>query len=135
MDDLVLQMGEGMVGVDDLGRQDGGQVFIKVAAQVFLVRRPQLPGGELVDPVEPQLLLHVPEHPLPLFIQRPYRLVDGPELLRGGHAGLLVHRGAAQRLQVVETAHPDHEKLVQVAGKDADELQPFQQGNALVHSL
>lgn len=88
------------------GDRMGAQVFIKVAAQVFLVRRPQFPGGELVDPVEPQLLLHVPEHPLPLFIQRPHHLVDGPELLRGGHAGLLVHRGAAQRLQIVEAAPP-----------------------------
>ena len=135
MDDLVLQMGEGVMGIDDLGGEDRCQVFVKVVPQIFLLRRPQFSGGELIDPVKPQLLLHVPENPLPLLVQRPHRLVDRPELLRGSHAGLFVHRGASQRLQIVEAAHPDHEKLVQVAGKDTDELQPFQQGNALVHSL
>ena len=62
-------------------------------------------------------------------------VIDGLELLAGGLAGLVVHLVGGHGGQVHQAAHPDHEKLVQVAGKDGDEFQPFQHRHRLVGAL
>ena len=62
-------------------------------------------------------------------------LVDGRQLLLGTHAALVVHVLGGDGGHIHQTPHPDHEKLVQVAGKNGDKLQPFQGGDGVVGRL
>ena len=55
----------------------------------------------------------------------PDQLQDLAGLEAGGGAG-----GDAGRDAALETGHPDHEELVQVAGEDREEVGPFEEGCA-----
>ena len=48
---------------------------------------------------------------------------------------LFVIAGTAIFFAVSGNAHPDHEKLIQIAGENGDKFQPFQGGNGLIRPL
>lgn len=85
--------------------------------------------------MEAQLGLHSVADFLPLLVERCHRLVNGLQLLSRRPAGAVIHRLGIDSIQIKEASHPDHKELVQVAGEDGNEFQPFQQGDGFVSGL
>ena len=133
--DLVLQMGEGVAGVDDLGRQQRAHGLLVPAPHILPVPVLQLPVGELLHPPLPQGVHDRPVHPVPLLHQRSHGVIDPPQLLRRGEASLVLPGIGGHDGQVRQAPHPDHEELVQVAGEDGEEPQPLHQGHGRVRRL
>ena len=132
---LADQMGYRVMAADDDGGQDGQDVGFKIPVDELLLLGAQ---GLVVHILHPRLRqggTHPGGDAFLLFDEPRHSLVNAPQLLDGGHARLVVHRLRRDRSQVEETAHPHHEELIQVAGEDGHELQPFQQRVALVRRL
>ena len=77
------------------------------------------------DAIGAQGVFHLAEVAVALFVERFHGVVDALQLLRGGQPGLVVDLIVPVEGHVVEAAHAHHEELVQIAGEDGDELQPF----------
>ena len=127
MDHLGGQKREGTLIVDGAGRQQRLHRLVKVMAQPFplllvqpveaLEMNPRVGQGGQVFRVQQlilpgHLLLHRGENRVQLF----------PGRQAGGVFFLIACHGCPH-----QRAHPHHEKLVQIAGADGDELAPLQQ--------
>ena len=135
VDHLVGQMRERVLHVHNLRREhrrDGRLIILLDAGALVLFK---LPVAEVADVVVAQQPLHLVEERFLLLVQRAHRVEDGAELLPGRHAGLVVHDVRLLLHEVEQAARADHEKFVQVARKDGDEFQPFEQRHRLVHRL
>ena len=135
IESLADQMGHRVVAADNDGGQDGQDVGLKIPVNVLLLLGAQGRIGHILHPRLPQGGKHPGVDAFLLFDEPRHSLVNPLQLLDGGHARLVVHRLRRDRSQVKEAAHPHHEELIQVAGEDGHELQPFQQRVALVRRL
>jgi hypothetical protein len=128
-------MGEGVVAVHDLGGEDGEDTGLVVIAGIPALLRRQLVHGEVADALLAQEGGHVGVEPVFDLHQAGDYAVDGLQLLHGGQPCLVVGLLRGDQAEVKEAPHPDHEKFVQVAGKDGNEFQPLQQRHGAVPRL
>ena len=114
------------------GGQHGEDLGLKVAGQILTLGLGQILEGLQQDPVAGQLGPQIPLKQgllLPQF--GPQVATDGVHLILGAKAiGGLAADLSPHLLQ--QPRHPHHKKLVQVGAIDGAELQPLQQGGALV---
>ena len=129
------QVGKGVVDIHHQGGEDGGGVVLEPPLHLLALLAVQLIHRQGADVAGPQPLLQLGDDLVPLLVQGGHRLADGLELLVGGEAALAVHMVLLGQGHVGDGAHPDHEELVQVAGKDGGEFQPLEQGDGLVPGL
>ena len=126
---LVDEMGHRMVRTNENGGEDGQDLVLKkpIAELGFLPI--QLLHGQVLNAGQAQLLSHRLKD-LRFHGQQPrHGAVDPVELLRRGEAGFVVGFLRGDPGNVKKAAHPNHEKLVQIAGEDGDEFQPLQGWN------
>ena len=133
--DLIGQMGEGMVAIDDLRGEDGVHFVLKVLPQILLVRLIQIAREKAADAVAPQELLELPADVILFRNQRLDRGKNGLQLLFGGKTGFIVWGVPLDQGQVQQASHANHEKLIQIAGENGDKFEPLQQGNLLIQGL
>ena len=128
-------MGEGVARVHDLRREEGQHVVghVVVEEDELLIGEPVL--AHLADALAGQQAVEMLVGFLVVGVQLVAPLVDGVELLGGGHAGLRVDDGLLQQRQVAQGAHAHHEELLEVAPEDGDEVQTLQQGHRGVSPL
>ena len=88
VEDLVGEMGEGVVAVDDLGREEGIDLVLEPAAGERAVLLGEPVERERVDPVGGQAGAQVGPDGVPPRDEGPDGGEDGRELLSGGQAGL-----------------------------------------------
>ena len=133
---VVIQMGEGVSGVHDLGRQNGKGVIFEPLVGITALGGVHLLADQAAHPLLGQLFLDGGEDLIPLGVIGPAEGVDLLELFGGGETGLAVRLIVlAQGGDVGEGTHPDHKKLVQVALEDGHEFQPLVEGIGLVLRL
>ena len=132
---LVGQMGEGMPGIHNLGRQHRQDLRLVVGGGELPLLRRQLLHGQVADALPAQQGRHVGVQPVLDLDEPGDHAVDLRQLSGGGETRLIVRLFRGHQAEVEQVSHPDHEKFVQVAGKDGDELQPLQQGHRLVPRL
>ena len=119
----VFQMGEGVAGIDNLRRKEGRHIGPDVSVQVLKLFLVQVLHPQVLHAFGGKLLPDILVDELVVGIELMAALVNGVELLRGGHAGFQVNDGLLDQGQVREAAHTDHEKLLQVAPEDGDKKQ------------
>ena len=132
---VVLQVRKWMMGVDNLGRDDGRNRIFKILGAVFLFRRFQLFVSETIDAMHPQLLFQSGADSFPLLVQRTNRPVNGFQLLLGRPAGAMIVGIRLDMHQVKDAAHPDHEKFVKIARKNRGKFEPFQKRHRFISGL
>ena len=99
------------------------------------LRRTQLAETKLAHTTSPQLGPQLAQQQVRLRLnERLHPTPDAPQLLRRRQSRrvFLTLPGPHQRRQ---SAHPDHEKLVQISRCDSEELQAFQQWGISPHGL
>ena len=134
VDLLVAQEREGMAVVHDLGAEDGEQLVLEVFFPKALLLLGQLVKVDLAVAVLRQGLQGLVVIFVAVHLQFRRLGHDGVQLLLRGHVGL-VFRLFLLALQVgplLQRAHPDHEKLVQVGAIDGQKLELLCQRDVLV---
>ena len=129
------QVGEGVVAVHHDGGEHWEDELPAVAVHLLALLAVQLIHGQPADAPGAQTVFQLGQGGVPPGIEGHTSLEDGPQLLGGGHAALVVHMGLLEQGHVSERAHPDHIELVQVPGKNGGEFQPLEQGDLLVGGL
>ena len=132
---LVLQVGERMAGVDDLGHQQRPHGLPVPGAHILPVAVFQLLIGDVHHAVLRQGTHQILIHLVPLPDQRHHRRIDPPQLLRRGKAPLVLLGAGGHQSQVRQAPHPHHEELVQIAGEDGEEAEPLHQRDGGVCGL
>ena len=132
---IVLEVGEGVQVVDYLRRDDRLHAGVEIARAVVALLAGELGGVHSPHPLGAQPLAEQGADVLALAVERADGLVYGLELFFGRHAGADVVGIGLDVLEVEEAADADHEELVEVAGKDGGELEPLEQRDRLVHRL
>ena len=131
----VFQMREGMARVDDLRREEGHDVGLCVVLHKGALLGVEVLGAQVADALGGKLSAQLLVGPLIDRVELMAALVDGLELLGGRPAGLGVDDGLLHKREVRERAHAHHEELLEVAPKDAHEVQAVEQGHARVAAL
>ena len=131
----VLQMGERVAGVDDLGRKVGHYAFAQVSVQVGSLVLGKVLGLQLVDVVLCQLAEDLVVDALLLGVQIVAAVVDGKQLLVGRHLRLVLAHVLIHQRKVGEAAHAHHEELLQVAGEDGYERKALERRDIAVFAL
>ena len=129
------QMRERMVAVHHHGREHRLHIVLEPALHLLALLAVQLLRLEGANIAGPQPLFQLGDNLVPLLVQGGHRLADGLKLLGRGQAAAAVHIVLLGQSHVVDGAHTDHEKLVQVTGEDGGEFQPLKQGDILVPGL
>ena len=129
------QMGEGVVAVHHDRGEDGQHIVLKPAFRLLALLAVQLTGEQVADVAGAQPLFQLGDDLVPLFVQTRHSFEDGLKLFGGGKAALAVYMGLLGQGHIVDGTHPDHKKLVQVAGENGGEFQPFKQRNAFILGL
>lgn len=135
MQRLAGKMGEGVMCVDDLRREqrlDGRAE--KLADIVVLVLR-QLAHAQALQPFCAKLPLHAAEDTVAPLIQGSRCRIDPLELLLCGQTGFVVYAVAAQRGDVAEAADADHIEFIEIARENGEKFHALQQGDGLVLRL
>ena len=132
---LVLQVRKRVAAVDDLRRQQRADVFLIIIVHIGALAVGERFVGDLADAVDGQFAHQLAVDLVAPRDHRAHRLVDARELLRRRQPALVVHIVGREHVQVHEAAHADHEKLVQIAGKDGDKAQPLDQRHGGVRRL
>ena len=132
---LIGQMGKGMAGIHHLRGEDRLHLIPKPVLHLLALLGVHLLHRQPADVAGPQPAFQLLHHLVPLLVQVACRLKDGLKLLLRRLPGAAVNMGLLHQGHVIERAHPDHEKLVQIAGEDGGELQPFHQWDVLVSGL
>ena len=122
---LVGHEGEGMVIVHDLRRKHRQHAGAPVIVDEYGVVALEFVDAQVGDAIGAQGVFHLAEVAVALFVERFHGVVDALQLLRGGQPGLVVDLVVPVEGHIVEAAHAHHEELVEIAGEDGDELQPF----------
>ena len=135
IDFLVQKMRKRMVRVYDLGRKHRKDLFLKIFFYILFFLLLQVPDIQSAHTVWLELFLDLRIGLIPLFIQRGHCPVDRIQLLLRGHAGPYVQLFIIHSSHIIQAAHPDHKKLVQIARKYGDKLHPFHKGDTLVPCL
>ena len=128
-------MGEGVVGVHDLGGEHRQDLGLVVGIDVLALRRLQLLHLQIAHALPAQQGGHVVVQPVFDLDEAGNHAIDRLQLLHGCHAGLVVDLPRGHQRQIEQVPHPDHEELIQIAGKNGDEFQPLQQGHRIVPRL
>ena len=132
---LVLQMGKGMAGVDDLGHQQGAHGLPVPGAHILPLPVFQLLVGDVHHAVLRQGRHQTLIHLVPLADQRHHGGVDPPQLLRRGEAALVLLGVGRHQGQVRQAPHPHHEKFIQVAGENREKSEALHQRHRRVCRL
>ena len=128
---LVAQKREGMALVHDLRAEHREHLVLEIGFPAALLLFVQMGKIHLLVAVVRQLLHQVQVILVALGLQLRHAGHDGRQLLRGGHVGHQVGLVVLQQRLVVQRAHPDHKKLVQVAAVDAGKLEALAQRHRL----
>ena len=91
--------------------------------------------GQAENPVNFQLIGDIKEAAFPLGVQRANGTVNGGQLFLGRHAGLRIDVVRINMGKIQKAAHPNHEELIQITGKNLHELQTLQQRYGGVHGF
>ena len=124
-----------MAGIHHLRGEDRLHLIPKPVLHLLALLGVHLLHRQPADVAGPQPAFQLLHHLVPLLVQVACRLKDGLKLLLRRLPGAAVNMGLLHQGHVIERAHPDHEKLVQIAGEDGGELQPFKEGDPLVPRL
>ncbi len=108
----VFQVGEGMEGVDDLGRHQRQHVSLHMLVKLGQLLRGQLVGIELVDACGLKLVAQAAKVFGGLGCQFAHAGVHRFQLLRGGHARFTVVYRFLGKLQVTQATHAHHEEFL-----------------------
>ena len=130
-----LNMGKGMVGIHNLRGQHRLNHIFEVVLDIFLFLRCQITDRQAVQPFPLQAALYIGVGAVPAAVEGRHCRIDLLQLLAGGETGFVVYRLLLHHRQIPQAPHPDHKKLIQVTGKDRQELQPLQQGDGFVLRL
>ena len=131
----VLQMRERMARIDDLRRQEGLNVELDEARQVVALFFGQVVGTQMAHALLRERAAHVLVVALLDGIELAAALVDGLDLLLGGHAGLGIDDRRIDEREVGQAAHAHHEELLEVAPEDRYEVEALEQRHRLVGPL
>ena len=74
----------------------------------------------------PQLTFQIAVYFIPLFIKNFHGVIDRCQLLACVHARFVVYGAFLEMHKLSQAAHADHEKFVQIAGKNRDKFKTFQ---------
>ena len=124
-----------MIRIHNLRRKHRKYLLFKIFLHIFFFLLLQIFDIQSAHTVRLKLFLDLRIGLISLFIQRRHRPVDRVKLLFRSHAGADIQLPVVHRGHIIQTAHPDHKKLIQVAGEYSDKLHPFHKRNALVPCL
>ena len=125
---LVADVGEGVALVDDLGGQHRQDLPGEKVLHQPLLGLPQLAHGDVHQPRLGKLPVDPGKRLVPEQVQRHAGPVNLRQLLRRRHSRFVVAVVRGKEHVIDKAPHPDHEKLVQIAGEDRQKVKPFQQG-------
>ena len=128
---LVGHMRERMMDIDDLRRKDRQHPVQEISAHPLFFLSGKMGKAHPVDQ-RLELIAHILINGIAKQIQLLRLPIDGLQLLLRVHPGFIVNMLFIQDGQVIQAAAADHVKLIEVAGKDRDELQPLQQRHIAV---
>ena len=140
IDFFIQEMRERMVRIYDLRGQHRKDLFLEILLDIFLFLLLQFLEIKTAHSVWFQLFFDLCICLIALFIQRRNCLIDCFELLFRRHAGLRIKLLVVHCRHVIEAAHADHKKLIQIARKDRDKFHSLHQRYSLIpcflqHSL
>ena len=129
---LALEMREGMVRVHNLRGEHGRDHIFEILFDELVLRGFKLADGQAAQPLGAQAFVHVLKRMVAALVERLDRCIDAAQLLLGGHAGFIVDAVFIHSSHVAQAAHADHEKFIQIAGEDGEELAPLEQRNRVI---
>ena len=118
-----------------MGRNQGHNLPLKIKLQILIFRRVQAGHGELLHPFFGELAHELVVAGVLPGQEVAHLLINGLELLLGGHTGAGIHRFFVGNGLVEQTPHPHHKKLIQIALEDGHEFQPLIPGHPMVFAL
>ena len=125
-----------MAGVEGQRGQNRENFALEMAAQQLPLRRSEVLGGEHPDIARIEFGFELIEPATSrAFQHRCQTILDGLDLFERRHAiGRRQHRRGGAEL-TPKPGDPDHKKLIQVAEKDGEEFDPFEQRIAQIEGF